>query len=226
VSEVVVRGADVVRVGTVYALGRNYAEHAREMGAPAEPVVFLMPASALVTPRGPETLEIAWPEGSAEIHHEVELVLLLGTGVGDGLRLPRDAAERAIRAVGLGLDLTARDLQAQAKAKGQPWARSKGFPGAAPVTEFVPRGEIAADWSALDLSLRVGGATRQADRAASMLLDPPALVAQLSRWFRLEPGDLVFTGTPAGVGPLAPGEEAVARSAALGLELRVRMAPH
>ena len=223
-SQIAVRGAAPVRAGTVYALGRNYAEHAREMGAPAEPVVFLMPASSLV--RGPgagPALEIAWPEGSADVHHEVELVLLLGSG---GTRLTREQGESAIAAVGLGLDLTARDLQAEAKAKGQPWARSKGFPGAAPVSEFVPRSALTVAWSDIDLSLTVGGALRQSDRTASMLLDPPAIVAQLSRWFLLQPGDLVFTGTPAGVGPLAPGEEAVARSAALGLELRVRMAPH
>jgi 2-keto-4-pentenoate hydratase/2-oxohepta-3-ene-1,7-dioic acid hydratase in catechol pathway len=223
-SEIVVRGAAPVRVGTVYALGRNYAEHAREMGAPAEPVVFLMPASALVRGPGAEAaIEIAWPEGSGEVHHEVELVLLLGAG---GTGLPREQGEEAIAAVGLGIDLTARDLQAQAKAKGQPWARSKGFPGAAPVGEFVPRGELTVPWGEIDLALAVGGMLRQSDRAASMLLDPPAIVARLSRWFLLQPGDLVFTGTPAGVGPLAPGEEAVARSAALGLELRVRMAPH
>ncbi|MCU0223148.1 MAG: fumarylacetoacetate hydrolase family protein [Acidobacteria bacterium] len=221
-SEVVVRGSAPVRAGTIYALGRNYAEHAREMGAPAEPVVFLMPASALAFAPAPgAAVEIAWPEGSAEVHHEVELVLLLGAG---GTGLTRAEGEAAIAAVGLGIDLTARDLQAHAKAKGQPWARSKGFPGAAPVSEFVPRDALRLPWGGIDLSLAVGGALRQSDRAASMLLDPPAIVAQLSRWFALEPGDLVFTGTPAGVGPIGPGEEAVARSAALGLELRVRMA--
>ncbi len=222
-SEVVVRGAPPVRAGTIYALGRNYAEHAKEMGAPAEPVVFLMPATALVSGSAAgAALEIAWPEGSEEVHHEVELVLLLGAG---GARLTRDEAESAIAAVGLGIDLTARDLQAQAKAKGQPWARSKGFPGAAPVSAFVPRGALTVPWGEIDLSLAVEGTLRQSDCAASMLLDPPAIVAQLSRWFLLQPGDLVFTGTPAGVGPIAPGEEALARSAALGLELRVRMAP-
>nr|MCU0232038.1 fumarylacetoacetate hydrolase family protein [Acidobacteriota bacterium] len=116
------------------------------------------------------------------------------------------------------------DLQAQAKAKGQPWARSKGFPGAAPVSAFVPRSALAVSWGEIDLALAVEGAVRQSDRAASMLLDPPAIVAQLSRWFLLSPGDLIFTGTPAGVGPIGPGEETVARSTALGLELRVRMA--
>jgi 2-keto-4-pentenoate hydratase/2-oxohepta-3-ene-1,7-dioic acid hydratase in catechol pathway len=221
--EVVVRGAPPVRAGTVYALGRNYAEHAREMGAPAEPVVFLMPASALVcSPGAGPALEIAWPEGSEEVHHEVELVLLLGSG---GTHLTREQGEAAIAAVGLGIDLTARDLQAQAKAKGQPWARSKGFPGAAPVSDFVPRGALTVPWGEIDLALTVGETLRQSDRVDSMLLDPPAIVAQLSRWFLLQPGDLVFTGTPAGVGPIAPGEEAVARSAALGLELRARMTP-
>ncbi len=220
-SEVLVRGRGPVRVGTVYALGRNYAEHAREMGAPAEPVVFLKPASAVVFGAPATVLEVAWPEGSSEVHHEVELVLLLGDG---GVRMARDQADRAIAAVGVGLDLTARDLQSGAKAKGQPWARSKGFPGSAPVTELLPREAIAVPWPEIDLSLEAGGEVRQEDRAGSMLLDPPAIVAQLSRWFVLAPGDLVFTGTPAGVGPLLPGEEAAARSRALGLELRVRMA--
>ena len=207
-SEIAVRGGAPVRAGTVYALGRNYAEHAREMGAPAEPVVFLMPASALVSAPGlGATLEIAWPEGSEEVHHEVELVLLLGAG---GTRLTREQSEAAIAAAGLGIDLTARDLQAQAKAKGQPWARSKGFPGAAPVSEFVPRSALAVAWPEIDLSLTVGGALRQSDRAASMLLDPPAIVAQLSRWFLLQPGDLIFTGTPAGVGALQRGDSIVA----------------
>lgn len=221
-SQVNVRGSGPTRAGTIYALGRNYAEHALEMGAPAEPVVFLKPASALVTGGPDAVLEIPWPEASAEVHHEVELVLLLGAG---GTRFARDEAERAIVAVGLGLDLTARDLQAAAKSKGQPWARSKGFPASAPVTEFLPRAEIARPWAEIDLSLEVAGTVRQADRGGSMLLDPPAIVAQLARWFALAPGDLVFTGTPAGVGPLLPGEEAVARSQALGLALRVRMAP-
>ncbi len=203
------------RPGTVYALGRNYAEHAREMNAAAEPVVFLKPASSLLPGGG----RVPWPRGSALVHHEVELVLLLGTGGRD--LVPADA-ERAIAGVAIGVDLTARDLQDEAKKKSAPWARSKGFAGAAPVSAFAPRAAVT-DWGALDLALTVNGAVRQSDRASSMLLAPPAIVAQLSRWFALEPGDVVFTGTPAGVGPVQPGETVVARCDALGLSVSFAM---
>lgn len=205
------------RAGTVYALGRNYAEHAREMNAEPEPVVFLKPASALRPGGG----TIAWPAGSRLVHHEVELVLLLGAG---GTDLDEATAQRAIEAVAVGVDLTARDLQDAAKKGGKPWARSKGFPGSAPVSAFVPRAALGVPWSALDLELSVAGAVRQRDTAASMILSPPAIVALLSRWFDLRPGDVVFTGTPAGVGPLGPGEEVRAACRALGLELVLAMA--
>lgn len=199
-------GTGAVRVGTVYALGRNYAEHAHEMNAPAEPVVFLKPASSLLPGGG----IVPWPEGSALVHHEVELVLLLGPGA-------------TIAGVGIGVDLTARDLQDEAKKKAQPWARSKGFPGAAPVSMFVPAASDQ-DWSALDLALTVNGAERQRDTAASMLLAPPAIVAMLARWFDLDEGDVVFTGTPKGVGPVETGELVRASSAALGLAVEFRLA--
>ena len=214
-TELVVPGGFRGRPGTVYALGRNYAEHAREMNAAAEPVVFLKPASSLLPGGG----RVPWPRGSALVHHEVELVLLLGAGGRD--LSPADAAQ-AIAGVAIGVDLTARDLQDEAKKKSAPWARSKGFAGAAPVSAFVPRTAVA-DWGALDLSLTVDGAVRQSDRASSMILAPPAIVAQLSRWFALKPGDVVFTGTPAGVGPLQPGQEVAAHCAALGLSVTFAM---
>ena len=210
------RGGAPVLVGAVYCLGRNYAEHAREMGAPATPVAFLKPASA-VTPAGGE---IPWPAEAEVIHHEVELVLLLGAG---RTNLSREQADRAIAAVGVGVDLTARDLQDAAKRSGQPWSRSKGFPGSAPVSEFVPRAEITSPWSEIDLSLAVDDELRQQDRASSMLLDPPTVVALLSQWFELAPSDLVFTGTPSGVGPIRPGQRVVAASHALALAVEFRL---
>ena len=199
------RGASV-RAGCVYVLGRTYVEHAREMGAAPDPVVFIKPASALLQGGGP----VAFPEGCELVHHEVELVLLLGEG-------------HAIEGVAIGIDLTARDLQSAAKAKGAPWARSKGFPGSAPISAFALPPACEEDWSKLDLSLRVEDELRQSGHAGQMTLSPPAIVRTLARWFALEAGDLVFTGTPSGVGPIAPGERARASCAALGLSVEISM---
>lgn len=210
--DVVLTGRGAVRAGTVYAIGRNYAAHAREMGAEPDPVVFLKPATSLVPGGG----AIAWPKDSRLVHHEVELVLLLGEG---GQDLDRAAAERAIAGVAVGVDLTARDLQDEAKQKSWPWARSKGFAGAAPVSAFVPREALRAGWDALDLRLEVDGQVRQQGSSTAMILDAPAVVQRLSRWFRLAPGDVVFTGTPEGVGPIEPGQRVAARCVALGVEV-------
>ncbi|UCF67920.1 MAG: fumarylacetoacetate hydrolase family protein [Acidobacteriota bacterium] len=209
-------GGERADVGTIYALGRNYAEHAREMGAAPEPVVFLKPLSSL----RPEGGLIDWPEGSQEIHHEVELVLYLGRG---GVRLDRAAAAAAIGAVGVGVDLTARDLQREAKQRGAPWARSKGFPGSAPVSAFVAVAQLPVSLEQIDLELTVGGELRQRAKIAEMLLSPAEIVALLSRWFELRASDLIFTGTPSGDGAVMPGEPVVARSRALDLELELML---
>jgi 2-keto-4-pentenoate hydratase/2-oxohepta-3-ene-1,7-dioic acid hydratase in catechol pathway len=207
-------GVGPVRVGTVYAIGRNFAEHAKEMAAPAEPVAFLKPASAVLAGGGTGQ----WPDGSLEVHHEVELVLLLGAG---GQRLDRVAARAAIAGLAIGVDLTARDLQSAAKKQGQPWARSKGFAASAPVSDFVAAHLFADRWGEIDLDLSIDGATRQHGTCDQMLLDPPALVETLSRWFALLPGDLVFCGTPAGVGPVRAGQRVRAASAALNVAVEV-----
>ncbi|MDH3283755.1 MAG: fumarylacetoacetate hydrolase family protein [Acidobacteriota bacterium] len=206
-----------VAVGTVFALGRNFAEHAREMDAPPEPVVFLKPATSVLPGGG----TVAWPFGSHEVHHEVELVLLLGDA---GRDLDRESARRAISALAVGVDLTARDLQTEAKRRGGPWARSKGFPGAAPVSAFLPLENLPVDMNEIDLRLDVGGRDRQVAMVSEMLLDPPAIVVLLSRWFDLRRGDLIFTGTPAGVGPLSPGEPVTAESRALSLSVAFSLA--
>jgi 2-keto-4-pentenoate hydratase/2-oxohepta-3-ene-1,7-dioic acid hydratase in catechol pathway len=202
--------------GTVYCLGRNYAKHAEEMGAAPEPVVFIKPAAALMPGGG----QVVLPPGCERIDHEVELVLLLGQGVPTSD--PEQGVE-AIAAVGLGIDLTARDLQAQAKESGGPWARAKGFPGSAPVSAFVPRGEIPVEWDAIDLSLTVDGEARQSSSTDKMLLPVGRTIALLSRWFPLCAGDLIFTGTPEGVGPVPPGSTATATSRALDLEVSVEV---
>lgn len=219
-TRVVLRGQGSVDAGIVYAIGRNYVEHAREMGVKAEPVVFLKPTTALQAGGG----LVPWPRGSRLVHHEVELALLLCRG---GRDLSLAEAEDAVGGVAIALDLTARDLQAEAKKNGSPWARAKGFPGSAPVSDFVDPRKLGVAWDALDLSLEIDGEVRQQGTSAAMILSIPELVQVLSQWFALEAGDVVLTGTPEGVGPLAPGQRAVARSRALEVTLECRMGePH
>jgi len=177
---------------TIFCIGRNYAAHAREMGtapdAKGEAVVFLKPLQALVAPGG----TIRLPAGASDVHHEAELVVRVG---------PRAQAE----AVALGLDLTDRPRQAAAKKDGLPWARAKGFRDSAPLGPFVPVGEVGP-LDRLRFTLRVGGAVRQTGDTSLLLRPVPALLAELDAWFGLVPGDLVFTGTPEGVGPIRPGD--------------------
>lgn len=213
-EQVVLTTGERRTVGSVYCLGRNYAAHAAEMNAAPEPVVFIKPAASLLPGGG----EVALPEGCEQVDHEVELVLLLGEGVPTG---DPDAAQDAIVAAGLGIDLTARDLQAAAKQGGKPWARAKGFPGAAPVSTFVPTSHLPVAWEAIDLELAVDGERRQRGDTERMLLPVGRTVALLSRWFPLRPGDVIFTGTPEGVGPIPPGSTAVASSRALDLEVSI-----
>ncbi len=187
--------------GKILAVGRNYADHAREMKAPAEPVIFMKPSTALRFPGQ----DVALPRDRGSVHHELELVALLGRG-GTGVDPARAAG--LVAAYGLGLDLTLRDVQDRAKARGGPWTLAKGFDGALPLSPLIPVDRIG-DPAALAFHLEVNGEVRQRGRAADMLLPVGELLAYISRWITLEPGDLVLTGTPAGVGPLAPGDEAL-----------------
>ena len=176
---------------TIFCIGKNYAAHAREMGSTpdptGEPVVFLKPWHALVAPPGP----IRFLAGAGEIHHEAEVVLRVG---------PRASVE----ALALGLDLTDRTRQADAKAHGLPWAAAKGFRGAAPLGPFVAVAEAPA-LDAIRFSLAIDGVVRQRGDTALLLRPIPLVLAQLDRWYGLAVGDLVFTGTPEGVGPIASG---------------------
>ena len=197
-------GRPTLPVGKIVAVGRNYADHAREMGNAAAdpPVLFLKPPSALVAGGGAITL----PSFSREVHHEVELVVRIGSG---GARLSPAAAARAVDACAVGIDLTARDLQSEAKKRGEPWAVAKGFDGSAPVSSFVPVDD-PAELSAWELALAVNGVARQRGGIAQMTLPLPELVAFVSSRFRLVAGDLIFTGTPAGVGAVRAGDGVVA----------------
>jgi 5-carboxymethyl-2-hydroxymuconate isomerase len=203
---VVIQGSgERLRVGKILAVGRNYADHNAEMGnaRSVPPVLFLKPPSALVQDGGVVTL----PTGLGQVHHEVELVVAVGRS---GRAIPEDAALEHVLGYAVGLDLTLRDLQNEAKKKGEPWDLAKGFDGAAPVSHVVPR-ERAGDVATLALTLDVNGVRRQEGSTGQMLHGVAALVAYASRWITLERGDLLFTGTPSGVGPLVTGDSVVAR---------------
>lgn len=203
-------------VRRIYCVGRNYAAHAKEMGGGEReaPFFFTKPADALVQ----NGATIPYPTRTADLHHEIELVLALGRG-GSDLAAPE--AGELIWGHATGIDLTRRDLQAELKQNGRPWDTAKGFDRSAPVTAIQPaavplrRGRI---W------LTVNGELRQEGDLSDMIWGPAEIVAELSTLFRLEAGDLIFTGTPAGVGPLQPGDEV--RGGVEGLdELTVRIGP-
>ena len=207
-----VRGGATFPVRRIYCVGRNFADHAREMGATApaskadrgQPVFFLKPADAVVI----NGADIPYPPGTQDLHHEVELVVAIGQDASPGV-LPLAQAHSLVIAYGVGLDLTRRDLQGAAKAKGLPWDTGKGFDHSAPISELVP----AADVQALEtrsLSLQVNGQTRQHGSLQDLIWDVPDILHELSKLFALKAGDLVFMGTPAGVGPLQVGDSVVA----------------
>ncbi len=189
-----------IRVGKIVAVGRNYAAHIREMGGgdEAPPVLFLKPPSSIVHDGGTVRL----PEGAGSLHHEVELVAVIGKQ-GRNLRAA-DALEHVL-GYAVGLDMTLRDLQSRAKKAGDPWDVAKGFDTSAPVSLVAPRDEVG-DGAGLEIALRVGGVLRQHGTTSRMIRTVAELVAYASAWFTLEPGDLLFTGTPEGVGPVVPGD--------------------
>lgn len=207
-ARVPVRGGGTFPVRRIYCVGRNFADHAREMGAAApaskaergQPVFFLKPADAVVT----HGADVPYPPGTRELHHEVELVVAIGRDAPAGV-LPPERAGELVFAYGVGLDLTRRDLQSAAKAKGLPWDIGKGFDHSAPISELVPASQVA-DLAALSLELRINGERRQHGALHDLIWDVPEILHELSALFALKAGDLVFMGTPAGVGPLQPGD--------------------
>ena len=197
-------------------MGRNYAAHAAEMGAPsgAPPVFFLKPPSALASGGG----ALALPLSAGKLHHEVELVVVIGTG---GKAIETGHGLDHVLGYAVGLDLTLRDVQAAAKQAGEPWTLAKGFDGSAPVSRVAPREEVG-DGSGLAITLDVNGERRQQGNTSQMVHGVAELIGQVSKWMTLEPGDLLFTGTPAGVGPLEAGDRVEARIDKVG-ELSVRV---
>ncbi|WP_185960699.1 fumarylacetoacetate hydrolase family protein [Aliidiomarina halalkaliphila] len=200
-------------LGSIFCVGRNYAEHAAELGnaVPEAPLLFSKPAGAVQAVRYGQPSTIVIPTGQGACHHELEIALLIGKPVTAELlaHLPEqsDAAILAtISGVGLALDLTLRDVQDQLKQAGHPWERAKAFHGSCPLTDFVP----VADMGPLDamrLRLLRNGNVQQEGDATQMIFSLAALLREIAQVFSLQPGDVVLTGTPAGVGPLQPGDE-------------------
>ena len=213
-------------VRRIYCVGRNFAEHAREMGAavPASkaergsPVFFMKPADAIVVDG-----VVPYPRGTHELHHEVELVVALGRDAPPG-ELDAEAAMALVFGYGIGLDLTRRDLQAAAKAKGLPWDTGKGFDHSAPVSALLPASE-AGDLIAMSLTLDVNGERRQRGELHDLIWNVADILHELSKLYALRAGDLVFMGTPAGVGPLLPGDHFHARLHPHGLVVDGVIAP-
>jgi len=192
--------SEPMAVGKIVAVGRNYRDHVREMGADGDepPVLFLKPSTALVSDGG----VVSRPPFSLSLHHEVEIVVAIGTG---GRHVKADDALRHVLGYAVGLDMTLRDVQAAAKRRGHPWCIAKGFDTSAPVSTIAPAARIP-DPTQLAIELKVNGELRQHGMASEMTMPIPEIIAFVSSVFTLEPGDLIFTGTPAGVGEVFPGD--------------------
>jgi fumarylpyruvate hydrolase len=189
-------------VRRIFCVGRNYPEHSREMGfgdVRAPPFFFTKPADAVVASGS----DVPFPARTANLHHEIELVVALGKG---GRDVAEEAAQGLIYGYAVGVDLTRRDVQAAMKEQGKPWDTAKGFDHSAPISPIVPAAGKAHPVNGR-IWLEVNGKLRQQGDIADMIWSVPEIVAELSTWFELAAGDLIFTGTPAGVGALVPGDE-------------------
>jgi acylpyruvate hydrolase len=187
-------------VGKLLCLGQNYANHAKEMGsdAPSTPIIFLKPSTAIIEDGQP----IVLPWLSQEVHHEVELTALIGKR---GKNIPREGALGYVEGYGIGLDMTMRDRQREAKASGNPWSIAKGFDTSAPLSPFVSKSAVPNP-DDLNISLRVNGVERQKSNTSNMIFKIDYIVSFLSSIFTLEEGDVIYTGTPEGVGRVVAGD--------------------
>ncbi|MDQ3394908.1 MAG: fumarylacetoacetate hydrolase family protein [Bacteroidota bacterium] len=185
----------------ILAIGRNYAEHIAELKneRPDEPIIFSKPDTAILKNNAP----FYYPDFSTDIHHEVEIVLRISK---EGKNIQEKFAHKYFDEIGIGIDFTARDLQQKAKEKGLPWTISKGFNGSAPISEFFPKDNFG-DLDNLGFSLEVDDVLKQNGNTNMMLFSFSFMVSYLSKFFTLKKGDLIFTGTPKGVGPIAVGNK-------------------
>ncbi len=184
----------------IFCIGRNYSEHAKELGnaVPENPVVFSKPDTALL--KNGEDFYL--PSFSNDVHHEIELVIRINKV---GKNIQEKFARNYFSEVGIGVDFTARDLQAQLKTKGLPWELAKGFDGSAPIGEFLPIADL--DLSNINFGLKKNGAWVQQGNTKDMIFSFDKIISFISQYFTLKVGDLIYTGTPAGVGPVAIGDK-------------------
>jgi acylpyruvate hydrolase len=185
----------------IICIGRNYADHAKEMNSPVptEPIFFLKPDTAIIKDNQP----FYYPDFSKEIHHEVELVIKINKA---GKNIDAQFAHKYYDEIGIGIDFTARDIQANCKEKGLPWEKAKAFDGSAPIGKFIDKKKIV-DQNNIHFKLLLNGNSVQEGNTKDLLFTFDTLIAYVSRFFTLKTGDLIYTGTPEGVGPVAIGDK-------------------
>lgn len=209
---------DAFTPGRIICIGRNYADHAREMGHDPErepPFFFFKPITALLPPGKP----FVYPWYSSEVHHELELVIVVGK---DGEDIALDAAADFVAGFAIGLDMTCRDIQRHAKQQGRPWDLAKGFDGSAPCSAIMA-GSYQDLQATGRLSLTRNGLLVQSGDWRDMIWSVPELIVAVSRYTKLRAGDLLFTGTPAGVGPVTVGDQLIAKLEGVPVELCVNV---
>lgn len=204
VSVPVVGTADRFPVHRIYCVGRNYEDHAKEMGFTGReaPFFFLKPADAILAVNAGETGAMPYPSLTRNLHHEVELVVAIGTG---GKNIAAADAAQHVYGYAVGLDMTRRDLQTEMKKAGRPWSIGKAFDHSAPIGPITPAAQ-AGDISHAELFLQVNGQDRQRSQVSKLIWTVLETIAHLSAAWELQPGDLIYTGTPEGVGAVVPGD--------------------
>lgn len=185
----------------IICIGRNYAEHAKEMNSaiPSEPVFFLKPDTSLIK----DNLPFYYPDFSQEIHHEVELVLKINK---PGKNIQTQFSNKYYNEIGIGIDFTARDIQAECKKNGLPWEKAKAFDGSAPIGKFIDKKQFT-DEKNINFHLKINGNNVQEGNTKDLLFSFDTIIAYISKYFTLRTGDLIYTGTPEGVGPVKIGDK-------------------
>lgn len=221
VATVPVAGSDALfPVHRIYCVGRNYVEHAKEMGGTGReaPFFFMKPADAVLPVPHGTTGEMPYPSLTSDLHHEIELVVAMGKG---GSNIPASEAMHHVWGYAVGLDMTRRDLQGEAKKLGRPWCTGKGFDHSAPIAPIHPLAETGPMTQG-EIRLNVNGVPRQKSSIDKLIWNVAETIEHLSKYYTLQPGDLIFTGTPEGVGAVKQGDLLEGAIDGLG-ELRVKI---
>ena len=212
--------SDLLPVHRIYCVGRNYAEHQKEMGFSGReaPFFFMKPADAVLPVPFGSVGEMPYPGETANLHHEIELVVVIGKG---GRNIAAADAVKHIYGYAVGLDMTRRDLQFALRDKGRPWDVAKGFDWSAPISPVKPIG-VTGEITAAQIFLNVNGQRRQASDVSNLIWSVAETIEHLSKFYELRPGDLIFTGTPEGVGAVVKGDELDGGVAGIGtLKIRI-----